>query len=75
MLDTVILNSGYHHRYIDSIEILMEADFYIEICQLIFPEIHINLVKIFDDPTMSPGSKLDDLIEQLSKILKFDKLR
>ena len=36
MLEAVTLNAGYH-RYIDSMDILIEDEFYIEICQLIFP--------------------------------------
>ena len=71
MLEAVTLNAGYH-RYIDSIDILSEAEFYLEICQLIFPEINISLVKILEDNTMNCGKKLQELIDQLSKLLKFD---
>lgn len=47
MLEAIIVNANYQTDYdIISLNILLDCDFYFDICQIIFPEFNIKLIKI-----------------------------
>lgn len=51
MLHTLIINAGIDYE-IDNLDILLEHEFYFEICERIFPEIMINLLRISEDESL-----------------------
>jgi hypothetical protein len=65
MLETITINAHYP-RYIKNLNILVEYEFYFDICQIIFPWFNIKLIKIKENEELTPGQKMQKLIELLS---------
>lgn len=71
MLDSIAVIAGYP-RYFESKDSLVDPQIYFDICQIIFPELNIKLIKIQEYRPNSPTQKLQFLIELLSKQLEID---
>lgn len=61
MLEAITINANYP-CYISSLNILLECNFYFDVCQIIFPELSIKLIKIKENDSLPPGVKLQHLV-------------
>jgi hypothetical protein len=72
LMEIVCSNAGYS-RFIDE-KMLVEWRTYFDICQLIFGELSIKIIKIQENRTNSPAQKLHQLIVLLSQELEVEEL-
>lgn len=71
MLETLIINTGIDYE-IENLDILLEQDFYFDICERIFPQQNISLLKIAEDPELNEVQKMNRLLTLLNKELQID---
>lgn len=67
LMEIVCSNAGYS-RFVDE-KMLVEWRTYFDICQLIFAELSIKIIKIQESPSTSHAQKLHQLIVLLSQEL------
>ncbi len=65
MLENIYLYGGYP-KYIESAEVLLNYEIYFDICQIIFNELSIKIIKIESNKSAGPTEKLQMLIDLLS---------
>lgn len=71
MAESITINAHYPCN-LGNLNILFEYEFYFDICQIIFPEFNIKLVKIKESEELEAGEKMDRLIAMLGDELEID---
>ena len=59
-------------KFFDDPNILIDYHLYFDICQLIFPELNIPLIKLREQEGLEDAQKMQQLIDMLSEVLEVD---